>query len=255
MVDLSAITFYDIAPFILIGFAAQIVDGALGMAFGVISQTLLVGLFGLSPANASASVHLVEVFTTGASGGSHIWQKNIDWKLFRRLAPFAIIGGVAGAYVISVVAASLTKPIVLTYLTVIGLLLLFRAVRMRKPLQFRDPKATGPLALVGGFLDAAGGGGWGPVVASSLLVQGGDPRTTVGTVNATEFLLTVTVSLTFLLTLSIASFSAPVIGLIIGGVVAAPFGAIVARRVGARLLLFLVSAVLIATSLYGILVG
>lgn len=248
-------TLADIVPFILIGFAAQIVDGALGMAFGVISQTLLVGLFGMSPANASASVHLVEVFTTGASGASHAWQKNIDWRLFGRLAPFAIIGGCAGAYAISNIDASVAKPVVLAYLAVIGILLLIRAVRMRRPLRFQDPRATRPLGFVGGFLDAAGGGGWGPVVASSLLVQGSDPRTTVGTVNATEFLLALTVSLTFILTLSFSSFSAPVMGLIIGGLIAAPLGAILVRKISARTLLFAVSSVLIATSAYGVILS
>lgn len=252
MPDFALQALQDIAPFILIGFAAQIVDGALGMAFGVVAQTLLVGLFGMSPASASATVHLVEVFTTGASGASHAWHRNIDWGLFRRLAPFAVAGGIAGAYIISNLDASVARPLVLAYLVVIGVLLLIRAIRMRRPIVLRDPKATRPLALVGGFLDAAGGGGWGPVVASSLLVQGSDPRLTVGTVNATEFLLAVTISLTFVLTLSVSSFGGPVVGLIIGGILAAPFGAIIVKRVSPRFLLFAVAAVLIATSLYAI---
>src|SRR5690606_8446978 len=181
MFDLSAITLADILPFIAVGFAAQIIDGALGMAFGVISQTLLVGVLGVPPAAASASVHLVEVFTTGASGASHIYHRNVDWGLFRRLVPFGIAGGVVGAYVLSSIDASVARPFVMAYLAVIGAFLLFKAITLGKP-RFEDPQTTRPLAAVGGFLDAAGGGGWGPVVTSNLLVQGADPRKTIGTV-------------------------------------------------------------------------
>lgn len=250
MLDLASLTFADIAPFILIGFAAQLIDGALGMAFGVISQTLLVSI-GMPPAAASASVHLVEVFTTGASGTSHILHRNVDWGLFRRLVPFGVLGGVLGAYVLSNIDASAARPFVMAYLALIGFYLLYKAVRVLKP-RFEDPKVTRPLALAGGFLDAAGGGGWGPVVTSNLLVQGGDPRKTVGTVNTAEFLLAVSVSLAFLFHLGWEAFTVATVGLIAGGVVAAPFGAWLARKVAPRTLLFAVAAVLIATSLYGI---
>jgi uncharacterized membrane protein YfcA len=165
----------DIAPVIAIGMAAQMIDGALGMAFGVITQTLLVSALGVPPATASASVHLVELFTTGASGASHIWHRNVDWGLFRRLVPFGVLGGVAGAYVLSNIDASAARPFVMLYLTGIGFYLLWRAIRLPKP-SFADPRYTRPLAAAGGFLDAAGGGGWGPVVTSNLLIQGGDPR-------------------------------------------------------------------------------
>ena len=111
MFDISAITFADILPFIAIGFAAQLIDGALGMAFGVISQTLLISI-GVPPAAASASVHLVEVFTTGASGASHMIHRNVDWGLFRRLVPFGVAGGVAGAYLLSNIDAAVAKPFV-----------------------------------------------------------------------------------------------------------------------------------------------
>jgi uncharacterized protein len=250
MFDFSSITLADIAPFIAIGFAAQLIDGALGMAFGVISQTLLVSI-GVPPASASASVHLVEVFTTGASGASHIWQRNVDWGLFRRLVPFGIIGGVAGAYLLTNIDASAARPFVMAYLTLIGFFLLYKSIRMGEP-KFEDPKTTRPLALVGGFLDAAGGGGWGPVVTSNLLVQGGDPRKIVGTVNSAEFLLAVSVSIAFLVHLGWEAFTIATVGLIGGGVLAAPFGAYLAKRVPARALLVAVSIVLIATSSYGI---
>jgi len=117
---------------------------------------------------------------------------------------------------------------------------------------FEDPKTTRPLALAGGFLDAAGGGGWGPVVTSNLLVQGGEPRRIIGTVNTAEFLLSLTVSLTFLLTLGLEAFTIATLGLILGGVAAAPLGAIFAKHIKPRLLLAAVSLVLIATSIYSI---
>lgn len=240
-----------ILPFIAIGFTAQMIDGALGMAFGVTTQTLLVSAMGVPPASASASVHLVEMFTTGASGISHAWRRNVDWGLFRRLVPFGVLGGVTGAYALSNIDASAARPFVMLYLTGIGFYLLWRAIRMAKP-RFEDPKFTSPLALVGGFLDAAGGGGWGPVVTSNLLIQGGDPRKVIGTVNTAEFLLTLSISITFLLTLGPAAFTLITGGLIIGGVVAAPFGAILASRVQPRTLLLAVSLVLIVTSAYSI---
>ena len=251
MFDLSTLTLADILPFIAIGFAAQLIDGALGMAFGVISQTLLVTI-GVPPAAASASVHLVEVFTTGASGGSHIAHRNVDWGLFRRLVPFGVAGGVLGAYALSSVDAAAARPFVMAYLMLIGVYLLYRAIKMNLEPRFVDPKTTRPLALVGGFLDAAGGGGWGPVVTSNLLIQGGEPRKTIGTVNAAEFLLALTVSVTFILTLGLETFSTATVGLIVGGVAAAPLGALFAKRVKPRILMFAVSVVLIATSVYSI---
>jgi uncharacterized membrane protein YfcA len=241
----------DIAPFIAIGMAAQMVDGALGMAFGVITQTLLVSALGVAPASASASVHLVELFTTGASGASHIWHRNVDWGLFRRLVPFGVLGGVSGAYLLSNIDASAARPFVMIYLTGIGFYLLWRAIRLSQP-RFADPKYTSPLALAGGFLDAAGGGGWGPVVTSNLLIQGGDPRKVIGTVNSAEFLLTLSISIAFIATLGLAAFTLITVGLIIGGVIAAPFGAVLASRVSPRTLLLAVSLVLIVTSAYSI---
>jgi uncharacterized membrane protein YfcA len=241
----------DIAPFIAIGMAAQMIDGALGMAFGVITQTLLVSALGVPPATASASVHLVELFTTGASGASHIWHRNVDWGLFKRLVPFGVLGGVAGAYLLSSIDASAAKPFVMLYLTGIGFYLLWRAIRLSRP-RVEDPRFTRPLAAAGGFLDAAGGGGWGPVVTSNLLVQGGDPRKIIGTVNSAEFLLTLSISIAFIATLGFAAFTLITVGLIIGGVIAAPFGAVLASRVKPRVLLIAVAVVLIATSSYSI---
>lgn len=240
-----------IAPFIAIGFGAQIIDGALGMAFGVITQTLLVSVVGVAPAAASASVHLVELFTTGTSGVSHIWHRNVDWGLFCRLVPAGIVGGVSGAYLLSSIDASVARPYVMIYLAGIGFYLFFRAMRMGKP-SFADPRYTAPLALAGGFLDAAGGGGWGPVVTSNLLVQGGEPAKTIGTVNTAEFLLTASISIAFIATIGLSAFTTATVGLIAGGVIAAPFGALFAKRMKPRVLLIAVSIVLIATSLFSV---
>lgn len=250
MVEFTSFTFADILPFIFIGFAAQMIDGALGMAFGVITQTLLVSALGVPPATASASVHIVEIFTTGTSGVSHIWRRNVNWPLFWRLVPAGVLAGILGAYLLSNVDASAAKPFVMIYLALIGLFLFYKAAKFNEGPRFRDPKVTRPLAFIGGFLDAAGGGGWGPVVTSNLLVQGGDPRTTIGTVNSAEFLLTLAISITFIASLGVEAFSIAIIGLIIGGVFAAPLGAILASRINARWLLFIVAVVLTATSLF-----
>ena len=249
MFDLSSIGFADLLPFIAIGFAAQMIDGALGMAFGVISTTLLISM-GVPPAAASASVHTVESFTTGVSGLSHALQRNIDWKLFGRIVVPGVIGGVLGAYVLTQISADTARPIVLAYLAAIGLYLIWRGAR-HKHVE-RPPRIVAPLGLAGGFLDAAGGGGWGPVVTSNLLVQGGNPRKTIGTVNAAEFFVTVTISATFIAALGWEAFTVATVGLLIGGVVAAPLGAFMAKKAAPDLLLTLVGVVLTLTSLYGV---
>nr|WP_315384773.1 sulfite exporter TauE/SafE family protein [uncultured Sphingomonas sp.] len=250
----AGITLAEMLPYVAVGFAAQLVDGALGMAFGVISSTLLVSVLGIAPATASAGVHLVETMTTGVSGLSHVLHRNVDWRLFARLLIPGILGGVLGAYVLTTLDASVTRPFVMAYLSAIGLYLLFRAIRFA-PHQ-REPRIVEPLGLAGGFLDAAGGGGWGPVVTSNLLVQGAQPRTTIGTVNTTEFFLTLTISATFLFHIGARGFTPdfwhPVLGLLIGGVVAAPFGAMFAKRMPVRLLLSLVGIVLTATSAFSL---
>ncbi|CAN5363771.1 sulfite exporter TauE/SafE family protein [soil metagenome] len=246
----STATIEAILPFILVGFAAQMVDGALGMAFGVINNTLLVSFLGVPPALASASVHAVETFTTAASGISHTLHGNVDWKLFRRLVIPGVIGGALGAYVLSNIDAAQAKPFVMAYLAAIGLYLLFRAWRGR--VEPREPKIIEPLGFAGGFLDAAGGGGWGPVVTSNLLVQGADPRKTIGTVNTSEFFLTATISATFIATMGFAAFTFQTLGILIGGLIAAPFGGMLAKRVPARLLMAMVGVLLTATSAYTI---
>ena len=251
--DFGAFDLAALLPFIAVGFAAQLVDGALGMAFGVISNTLLVGVMGVPPALASQRVHVVECFTTGVSGISHLLHRNIDGRLFVRLAIPGVIGGVLGAYVLSVLFrqdADFVKPFVLLYLTGIGVYLLVRGIMY--PPKIKEAKYIAPLGLVGGFLDAAGGGGWGPVVTSNLLIQGADPRKVVGTVSAAEFFLTVAVSATFIWNLGFADLAGATLGLLIGGIAAAPFGAFAAKRIPAKAMLILVGIVLTVTSAYGV---
>jgi uncharacterized membrane protein YfcA len=225
------------------------VDGALGMAFGQISSTLLIAL-GVPPAAASAGVHTAETFTTAVSGISHVAHRNVDWRLFFRLVIPGVIGGVLGAYVLTSVDAGVAKPFVLTYLTALGLYLFYRGIMHRHT--EKTPRIVSPLGLVGGFLDAAGGGGWGGIVTSNLLVQGSNPRKTIGTVNTAEFFLTVTISATFIATLGWQAFTVATFGLLIGGVCAAPFGAWIAKRVNADTLLTFVGALLTLVSLYGL---
>jgi len=248
--DFGSFDLAALLPFIAVGFAAQLVDGALGMAFGVISNTLLVGVLGVPPALASQRVHLVECFTTATSGISHLLHGNIDRKLFFRLLLPGVIGGVLGAYLLSSLDAGVVKPFVLLYLSSIGLYLIWRG--WFYPPKVRDAKVVAPLGLVGGFLDAAGGGGWGPVVTSNLLLQGADPRKVVGTVNSVEFFLTLTVSATFIYHLGIADLAGATLGLLIGGIAGAPLGAWAAKHFPAKQMLILVGIVLSITSAYGV---
>lgn len=249
MEQLANIDWAALAPFIAIGFAAQMVDGALGMAYGVISNTLLLSL-GVPPAAASAGVHAAETFTTAASGISHILHRNVDWTLFARLAIPGVIGGVLGAYVLTHIHAESARPIVLAYLTCIGLYLVWRGLNLAH--EHKPPRVVAPLGLIGGFLDAAGGGGWGPVVTGNLLAQGTNPRITIGTVNTAEFFLTVTVSATFIFAMGWQAFTTATAGLLIGGVLAAPLAAVVAKNARARTLLVAVGILLTLTSLFGI---
>ncbi|MFY7837489.1 MAG: sulfite exporter TauE/SafE family protein [Novosphingobium sp.] len=236
-------------PFIAVGFAAQMVDGALGMAFGVIANTLMVGVLGIPPALASQRVHIVECFTTATSGISHLLHGNIDRKLFFRLLIPGMAGGIIGAYVLTSVDASIVKPWVLLYLCGIGVYLLTRGILY--PPKIKEAKHVAPLGLLGGFLDAVGGGGWGPVVTSNLLIQGADPRKVVGTVNTVEFFLTLTVSAAFIFHLGVADVAGATLGFLIGGIAAAPFGAWAAKHIPPKAMLIMVGIVLTLTSAYG----
>ena len=245
----SGLDLAALLPFIAIGFAAQLVDGALGMAFGVICNTLLVAVVGVAPAQASAQVHVVKAFTGAISGVSHVMHGNVNWQLFWRLTPAAIAGGAIGAYALSSIDGALAKPFVLLFLTGMGLYLLWRGIGYQ-PIQ-RAVRHVRPLGFIGGLLDATGGGGWGPVVTSSLLMQGAEPRIVVGTVNTSEFFLTVAISAAFIFHLGVADLAGATMGLLIGGVLAAPLGAWAARHFPPRVLMILVGVVLTITSGYG----
>ena len=235
----------DLVVFILIGFCAQIVDGALGMAFGLISTTSMLA-FGVPPATASAMTHVAEIFTTAASGASHVWHRNINWRLVARLAPAGMIGGAVGAYILSSIDANVIKPFVSAYLIAVGLYILFKAFQPLFPREVRD-KLVPVIGLGGGVLDAMGGGGWGPIVTTSLLGRGHEPRKVIGSTTLTEFLVTLTISITFMLTLGWSDMSSAV-GLIIGGVIAAPIGALVVKKLPVRPLMIAVAIIIIATS-------
>ena len=243
--------------FMVVGFLAQAVDGALGMAYGVISTSVLLAL-GVPPATASASVHAAEVFTTGASAGSHVLHRNVDWRLFAPLAVAGVIGGVVGAFVLTGVEGEVIKPFIVAYLGLMGVWILWRT-RKRRPERHLARWLMGPLGLVGGFLDAVGGGGWGPAVSSTLLGAGLKARNVIGTVNAAEFLLTTAISAAFVWALVTGRWSdvgalhdhaAAVGGLIVGGLLAAPFAGLIVKRVPRRTLSLAVGGLLIALSLF-----
>lgn len=225
----------NILLFIVVGFVAQLIDGALGMAYGVSSTSFLLGL-GVSPAAASASVHLAEVFTTGASGYSHFRLGNVDKKLVKSLLIPGVLGGAAGAYLLTAVPSQIVKPIVAVYLLVMGMVIL---VRVLHPSQTNvaalSPTKMSLLGLVGGFLDATGGGGWGPVVTSTLVSKGNSPRYTIGSVNLSEFAVTLVQSVVFFMLLGVTHWQV-VVGLLIGGVIAAPFGAYTTQILPSRAL-------------------
>jgi uncharacterized membrane protein YfcA len=240
----------DFLLFIAVGLAAQMVDGAIGMAYGVISTSVLLSV-GIPPATASAAVHAAETFTTGASGLAHWRLGNTDRNLIWRLAVPGMIGGAIGAYVLTAIPGELIRPYVSGYLLVLGLFILWKALNAR-PMAAPPPSRVAPLGFVGGVLDSIGGGGWGPIVTSTLLGQGATPRYAIGSVNLAEFFVTLTISATFLVTIGLTLW--PIIaGLVIGGVLAAPFAALVTKHLPSRALMLLVGCVVVALSTRGLL--
>jgi len=239
--------------FLLVGAVAQAVDGALGMAYGVISSSVLLA-FGVPPATASASVHGAEVFTTAASAGSHIWHRNVEWRLLVPLAVAGVIGGCAGAYVLAGIDGNTIKPFVIAYLALMGCYILWRATRDIQPRRIRPAWIVAPLGLVGGFFDAIGGGGWGPTVSSTMVGAGAEPRRAIGTVNTAEFFLTVAISATFVWSLvsghwkqadALENQFSAVAGLVVGGLLAAPFAGYITKAVPQRALTYGVGGLLL----------
>ena len=230
---------------ILVGLAGQIVDGTLGMAYGVTCSTFLLAL-GIAPAMISYSVKVSEIFTTGASGISHIFHENVNRTLCLELAIPGVVGGVTGAYLLSNFDGAKFKPWISAYLILMGGYIFWRS--NHKPIAV-DTKATHaiPLALTGGFLDAVGGGGWGPLVASTLLAKGHPPRYVIGSVNMAEFFVTLTQALTFFFFLKLENLLI-IAGLILGGMIAAPFAAKLCKILPAKTMMRLVGVLLILVS-------
>lgn len=244
--------------FMFVGLFAQAVDGALGMAYGVISSSVLLA-FGVPPATASASVHGAEVFTTAASATSHAWHKNVEWRLFIPLAIAGVIGGVLGAYVLAGIDGDVIKPFVVAYLALMGLYILWRARRGIEPRHIRPAWIVAPLGAIGGFFDAIGGGGWGPTVSSTLVGAGQEPRRAIGTANTAEFFLTVAISATFVWALvtghwrdaeALTDHAAAVGGLVVGGLLAAPFAGYITKAVPQRALTYAVGGLLLCLALF-----
>jgi uncharacterized membrane protein YfcA len=233
--------------FVIVGFVAQMIDGALGMAYGVSSNAFLLSL-GLPPAVASASVHLAEVFTTAVSGASHWRMGNIDRALVKRLMIPGVIGGMTGAYILSSIDGDVIKPWLSAYLAAMGVYILWKALRGQvKEGVVTPPRHISLLGLFGGFVDAIGGGGWGPVVTTTLVARGNSPRKTVGSVNLSEFAVTLAQSVVFFLTLGTVHWQV-VAGLLLGGIIAAPSGAYLVRRVPARALMSFIGVLIIGLS-------
>lgn len=235
-------------PLVLVGFAAQLIDGALGMAYGVSASAFLTTM-GHPPAFVSATVHAAEVVTTGASGLSHAWFKNLDRKIFFKLVLPGMVGGALGAWLLGTLDGDLLKPFVWTYLLLTGILLLRRASRPSEPQLARAPSHA--LGGIAGFLDAVGGGGWGTVTTPTLIARGVPPRYAIGTANAAEFFVTLTISITFLFTFDWRRFDL-VIALLGGGVLAAPLGALIAKHVAPRLAMLAIGLLVVGLAINGL---
>lgn len=233
----------------LAGFGASFVDGALGMGFGVTSTTLLLAV-GLSPALASASVHLAKLGTAAASGAAHHRFGNVDWAGVRRIGLPGAVGAFTGATVLSHLSTKAALPFTGTLLFILGIYIVIRFVMGRAPR--RKPGTPGnrlmiPLGLVGGFVDATGGGGWGPVTTPTLLADGRlTPARVIGTVNTAEFIVALAASLGFLIGLGTAGIDLGIVlALLVGGVIAAPLAAWVVRFLNARILGVVVGCVIL----------
>ena len=236
--------------FMLAGFLAQIVDGALGMAYGITSNSVLLG-FGLSPKLASAAVHTAEVFTTGVSGLSHIRFGNFNKLLFLKLIVPGVLSASLGAFLLgSIVDGAAIKPYINVYLIVLGGMILLKAFK-KKPIQRTNLKYAPVYALFGGFLDAIGGGGWGPIVSSNLIRQGNTPSTVIGTVNTAEFFVTYFTAGILIYFTGIQSWQI-ILGLIVGGTLAAPVGAYIAKSLPAKTMMIAVGILIMLISAYSL---
>ena len=234
----------SIVLFGLVGFVAQFIDALLGMGYGITATSLSLAL-GVPPAVASASVHAAESVASGASAIAHIRYRNVVWPIAGRLIIPGVAGAACGAFVVARMPVAQLRAILAIYLLALGARIVFRASRTSAP-PASPPKLI-PLGLAGGFCDAFGGG-WGPIVTSSLLARGEAPRTTIGSVNVAEFFVTVAITVTFGLTLGAFAWQA-VLGLAAGGVLAAPIAARLTGRIPTRPLTIAVGLLVILLSL------
>lgn len=234
----------DFLFFLAIGFIAQVIDGALGMAYGVTVTSFLLN-FGILPSTASAITHAAECVTTGFSAIAHHRFGNVDRTLFFRLLVPGMIGAVIGVLVLTRIDNGFIKPFIGLYLLIMGIIVLSKAFTVF------PPKKVGthliPLGFIGAFMDAIGGGGWGPIVTSTLLASGFNARKTIGTVNASEFFIATTASITFFLSNVIVGWKV-ILALAIGGAIASPIGAILCKYVPVKVLLFIVGFLIIGLS-------
>lgn len=240
--------FEDFILYAAIGFGAQLIDGALGMGFGVISSAVMLST-GTPPATVSASVHAAKSFTTAAAGASNVYMKNVSWRLFWRLAIPGVIGGVLGAIFLTKSVGAWVKPFVAFYLGLMGGLILYRSIK-GQPLQAKSRHVL-RVGFLGGLLDAIGGGGWGPITVTTLLSRGGKPRYIIGSVNLAEFFVSIAVALTFL-SFGAITDNAVVLGFVSGGIVAAPFAGYLVRVAPTRPLQLCVGLLVVLLSTYTI---
>jgi uncharacterized membrane protein YfcA len=245
MEEIMSIFTTDFVFYVVIGFIAQIIDGALGMAYGVTASSLLIA-FGVPPAASSATVHAAECFTTGASALSHHAFGNIDRNLFRKLIIPGVLGAILGAYILANFSGDALRPYIAGYLVLMGIVIVYKAFREFPPREVTSHLST--LGFFGAFIDAIGGGGWGPIVASNLIVRGNDIRKTIGSVNAAEFFVTLAASATFLITLGLTNWQI-ILGLAIGGVFAAPLGAWASKHIPIKPFMVFVGLLVITISI------
>lgn len=230
------------------GFFAQLVDGALGMGYGVVSTSFLLS-GGLNPAVISGSIHTAEMFSSGASGFSHYRFGNVNMKLFKTLLIPGVLGAIIGAVLLGYAGENygrMIRPIISVYTLLLGLRILLNAFKEKKKAQ--KVKHAGWLAGAGGFLDSFGGGGWGPLVTSTLISKGRTPKYVIGSVSLTEFFVTMASALTFFVILGVSHWQT-VLGLIVGGVLAAPIAARLAGKLPIKKMFIGVGVLVIISSL------
>ncbi len=236
----------DFFIFLVIGIFAQLVDGTLGMGYGATSTSFLLS-FGVPPVISSTAVHVSEMFTTGASAISHHKFGNINRKLAKMLIIPGVIGSVIGAYLLSdIIDGNAIKPFIAIYMIALAIVILVKAIRKKRTK--KPTKQLGLLAIFGGFMDSVGGGGWGPIVTSTLIGRGRDPRYTIGSVNAAEFAISFASGITFLLFQGIHGWQV-IAGLILGGVIAAPLGAYFVNKIPRKPAMVVVSLMIIFLSI------